>query len=323
MNHSKFIISLDFELIWGVFDKVNFEEKQGYFLSTRKMIPALLKIFDNYGIHATWATVGMLFNRNWEEWIANIPDVQPAYANAKLSAYQFGLKNKDLINDDLCFANQLIQKIIKTPGQEMATHSYSHYYCLEEGQTKESFRSDLEKAISIASVNGIQINSLVFPRNQFNADYLRICSELGIKTVRTNPDNWYWKDTQGDSLKNKIFRTGDAYFGLQDKAYHQNDLNSSDGSVILQKASRLLRPKEGNMMDNLKLKRILGEMSYAAKKGLVYHLWWHPHNFGNDVTGNLDNLKVILDHYKTCKAEFGMQSLTMLELAENVSVSSR
>ncbi|MDR5590567.1 polysaccharide deacetylase family protein [Christiangramia sp. SM2212] len=316
MSKGSLVISLDFEFIWGVFDKVSHVDKETYFLNTRKMIPQLINLLEDYGIHATWATVGMLFNKDWDQWMENIPEVKPDYNNRFLSAYDYGLRYKSEINDNLCFANDLIKRITLGKGQEMATHSYSHYYCLEDGQTDESFRQDLSKAIEIASRSNIEIKSLVFPRNQFNKSYLEICSELGLKTVRTNPSNWYWNDTHGDGLKNKIFRTGDAYIGTFDKSYKSEELISYNDSIVMQKASRLLRPKEGKLLDFLKINRIKKEISYAARNNEIYHLWWHPHNFGNDVVGNLDNLKIILDHFIDCKERYGMHSLNMIEIAE-------
>ena len=37
------VISLDFELLWGVFDVVDFEEKKIYFENTRLVIPKILE----------------------------------------------------------------------------------------------------------------------------------------------------------------------------------------------------------------------------------------------------------------------------------------
>ena len=53
------VISLDFELLWGVFDKVDYKEKETYFKNTRKVIPKILDLFSENDIHCTWATVGM------------------------------------------------------------------------------------------------------------------------------------------------------------------------------------------------------------------------------------------------------------------------
>lgn len=311
-NHGYLVISLDFELLWGIFDKVDYSEKNNYFKNTRKVIPEILQLFSEYQIHSTWATVGMLFNEDWSSWENNIPELVPNYDNEALSAYQFGNKIKTSRTEIFCFAKDIIKQIQSTSNQEIGTHTYSHYYCLEEGQTWNTFKTDLEKSIELANRMGIELKSLVFPRNQFNEDYLKVCYELGIENVRSNPDNWYWMETQNDSLKNKIFRTGDAYMGNNDKSYKLSELKLETEKPLAQKASRLLRPySENKFLNYLKLKRIKSEMTEAAKNDKIYHLWWHPHNFGNHPEENLKDLEILLNHFQLCQEKFGFQSTHM------------
>ncbi len=309
------VISLDFELLWGVFDKVDLKEKETYFKNTRKVIPEILELFSEYKVNCTWATVGMLFNKNWEEWKKATPEILPNYKNNTLSAYNYGNSIYSPETEFYCFARDLIKQIHETAGQEIGTHTYSHYYCLEAGQTLASFKADLEKAIELAKEMGIDLESLVFPRNQFNEAYLKVCYDLGIKNVRSNPTDWYWKNTQNDTLKNKIFRTGDAYLGLNNKSYKSTDLKVEKEKPVSQKASRLLRPYSSNQfLNNLKLRRIKSEMTTAAKNNEIYHLWWHPHNFGNNPDKNIADLREILNHYGNCSDKYGFKSATMKEV---------
>ena len=309
------VISLDFELIWGVFDTVDIKNKSEYFLNTREVIPEILELFKKASIHATWASVGMLFNDNWAEWNYNRSKQDPGYTNSKLSSYLYGERIQEFDFRDICFAPELIEKIYETNGQEMATHTYSHYYCLEEGQGKESFRQDLVQAIAVASKMGIEIKSLVFPRNQIREEYLEICSEIGILNVRSNPDSWYWNDTSKSGLITKIARTADAYIDFGKKTYSYSDLKSTNGLPIKQQASRFLRPVESNsILRKLKIRRIKKEMSYAAKKGEIYHLWWHPHNFGDQPEESLKDLTDLIKHFEILRSKYGFKSLNMREL---------
>ena len=310
MENGALVISLDFELLWGVFDKVDWREKKEYFQNTRELIPKMLRLFEEYEVSCTWATVGMLFNENWDEWNHNIPEILPNYENDKLSAYKYGKSIQNKETEELCFAPELIKRITETPGQEIGTHTYSHYYCLEPGQNIKSFHTDLQKSKHLAESFGVELKSLVFPRNQYNVDYLEACREMGLETVRTNPNVWYWENTQEDSFQRKLFRTGDAYIGLNNKSY--TDIPEIAPGISGQKASRLLRPNSGrNFLDRVRIKRIQSEMSSAAKYNEVYHLWWHPHNFGGKPEKNLLELKVILEHFKTCQNKFGFPSLNM------------
>ncbi|NJW53432.1 polysaccharide deacetylase family protein [Salinimicrobium oceani] len=315
-NNGALVISLDFELLWGIFDKVKPEEKMRYFKSTRLVIPQILEIFKNYEISCTWAVVGMLFNKDWAEWENNKPKILPDYTDRKLSAYDFGESFRKSDNSEMmCFAPELIRKIAATPFQEIGTHTYSHYYCLEKGQTLGAFRDDLETSVSLAKHFNIDLKSLVFPRNQFNEEYLQVCRELGILNVRSNPKNWYWKDTTNNSLKNKIFRTGDAYIGPKNKAYKHSDLVKDKNELMAQKASRLFRPYSPHrVLNNLKVIRIKDEMSEAAKNNKIYHLWWHPHNFGNFPEESLSDLIEIMEHFKFCQKKYDFRSEHMMNV---------
>lgn len=319
MEKGKLIISLDFELLWGVFDKVDYKDKISYFENTREVIPEILKLFSESGIACTWATVGMLFNKDWKDWGTNFPSEIPLYEKAELSAYKYGKKISSVETENLCFAPDLIQQIINTPRQELATHTYSHYYCSEKGQSASAFQADLEKAISMAEKLGVEFRSLVFPRNQLNDDYLKICSEKGIHTVRSNPASWYWEETQNSSFWKKVFRTGDAYFGSNNKSYSISELRKLPGKPLEQPASRLLRPySTNNFLNRLKLKRIKSEMLTAAKKDQVYHIWWHPHNFGEYPRESMLDLREIIDCFHECRNQFGFESLSMRELYSRI-----
>lgn len=317
--HGKFIISLDFELLWGIFDVVDYRSKKQYFLQTKEVIPSILKLFLESKIHATWATVGMLFNHNWKEWQENFPSVLPVYEIPGLSAYNFGNSIKSSATEEYCFAPKLIKQIATTPGQEIATHTYSHYYCLEQGQNEASFTEDLEKAVKKAESIGVELKSLVFPRNQLKEGYLNICAEYGIENVRSNPSSWYWKDAASENIFTKLGRTGDAYFPFGKKSYSLQELQRKKGLPLEQKASRFLRPLEGNpLLRKLKLKKIMSEMETAAKSKEIYHLWWHPHNFGDQPEESMKDLKIIINHFRSLKEKYGLKSLNMAELGTMV-----
>lgn len=61
----------------------------------------------------------------------------------------------------------------------------------------------------------------------------------------------------------------------------------------------------------MKLRRIKREMTYAAKHNRNYHLWWHPHNFGNDIKTNSDQLVEILNHFNVLKEKYNFTSSNM------------
>lgn len=322
-NKGYLIISLDFELLWGVFDLEVYRKNNTYFANTRKVIPKILERFEQYEVHATWAVVGMLFNNGWEEWKTNRPKLIPTYADPALSAYDFGDSIAMQQTENLVFAPDLIQRIKNTQGQEIGTHTYSHYYCLEQGQSEEQFAIDLQKAVEAGQRFNIKIKSLIFPRNQLKREYLKICFNLGIENVRSNPSSWYWQNTRSTSFLTKIARSGDAYFPWGKKSYAIDSMKIKNGMPLEQKASRFLRPADENkLLRKLKLNRILREMTLAAKNKEIYHLWWHPHNFGDRPSESLNDLELILDHFKELQKKYDFQSGTMEDIGKLVFTKS-
>ena len=126
------VVSLDFELRWGVLDKVydNANAYRDNLLSVHENIPWILDLFSERGIHATWATVGALGCDNWEEFEAVRPSLLPAYKNEKMH-YVNNFNQKVDPEGKLYFAPDLVRKIIATPGQELGTHTFGHIYATE------------------------------------------------------------------------------------------------------------------------------------------------------------------------------------------------
>ncbi len=324
MNKSVFIISLDFELHWGGFEKWPLKIYQEYFLNTRKIIPEMLAYFRQYEVHTTWATVGMLFHDSKTSLLDVAPSLKPSYKSPELSAYNFieiegiGLTETE---DPFHFAGSLIKQILAIPFQELSSHTFAHYYCNEPGQTVEQFRADLQAAQISASKYGKKLRSLVFPRNQFNEEYLRACYDEGFIAVRDNPRDWFWniQSTQHESVWKRLNRGMDAYFPIGKKnTYTFESLQHRPGFPICIPASRLLRPYRPKelFLNKVKLVRINSEMERAARNGEIYHLWWHPHNFGDHPHESLQGLKNILDNFSRCRDKYGMRSLSMGEVAE-------
>lgn len=326
MRKGILVVSLDFELHWGGFEKWPLKDYKQYFLNTRDVIPKILVLFQNYEVHATWATVGMLFHESRKSLLSQAPALKPSYDQTALSAYNFiaqqGIGNSEK-DDPFHYAASLVQLIIDTPLQELGSHTFAHYYCNEAGQTIEQFRDDLRAAQQSAMMHGKRLSSLVFPRNQFNEEYLRACYQEGFIVVRDNPRDWFWniQSTQHESAWKRLNRGLDAYLPIGKKnTYSLESLEPRAGLPVCIPASRLLRPYRPKelFLNNMKISRIKAEMSRAARKGEVYHLWWHPHNFGHYPEESMKGLKKILDHFSFCKERYGMESLSMGEVADLV-----
>lgn len=323
MNNGKFVISLDFELMWGVRDKLTVQQYGNNILGVWQAIPKMLVAFEKHNINATFAIVGFLFFDNKKELCQSFPTQLPNYTNTKLSPYTNYLCTiaKTELEDKYHFAPALINEIKKQNNHEIGTHTFSHYYCLEEGQTIKDFEADIVASKMVASKYNINITSLIFPRNQFNESYLEVCKNNGIICYRGNEQSWLYKakNSTDESLFRRAFRLIDAYINLSGHNCYDDDF-LHNGFPINIASSRFLRPyiSKLKILDGFRLQRIKSGMTNAAINNLMYHLWWHPHNFGINQFENFLFLEKILLHYNYLNKKYGFESITMNNLANQI-----
>jgi peptidoglycan/xylan/chitin deacetylase (PgdA/CDA1 family) len=314
-----FVVSLDFELHWGVRDRFTVERYAANLRGAREVIPRMLERFEASGVRASWATVGMLFCESREELLDRMPERLPEYEDPRLSPYtEIRALGADERADPLHFAPSLIRAVAATPGQEVATHTFSHFYCREPGQTVEDFEADLRAAVGVARDAGVELRSIVFPRNQVNHDYLPVCARYGLVAYRGNPAVWM-HDSRSGVAETPLRRAGrllDAYLPLSG-AESRPPGRSRPGGLVDVPANRFLRPRLRPLalLEPRKVRRVLAELSDAALRGGLYHLWWHPHNFGVQQDQHLAQLDAVLERFRLLREETGMRSMTMAEVA--------
>jgi hypothetical protein len=311
--------------MWGVRDSQTKKSYGNNILGVKTAINEMLISFNHYEINVTFAIVGFLFLKNKDEILSRIPKILPNYKNKNLSPYlsinrELGNNEED---DPYFFGSSCIDEIRKFPNHEIATHTFSHFYCMEEGQNIEQFEQDLLYAIEVASNEGVSFKSIIFPRNQVNFEYLDICKRHGIDSYRGNEKSEIYrsKSFENETVFLRIFRFIDSYINLT--GYHCYDTNKIKKSYPFNMpSSRFLRPYSRKLLlfEKLKLLRIKNAMTYAAKNNLVYHLWWHPHNFGVNLDQNMIMLNKILLHYKNLNKKYNFESITMSDLSNKLKI---
>lgn len=310
------VISLDFELHWGIRDHTTVDGYRDNLLGVREAIPALLAEFDRRGIACTWATVGMLMAESKKELLATMPARAPRYGDRRMSPYQ-GLEDigEDERSDPFHFAPSLVRRIVATPRQELGTHTFSHFYMLENGPTLSDFDADLDSARRIAENFGVANKSIVFPRNQFTPEHLPVLRRHGIVAYRSNGRHWAYSARARETSLRRSFRLADTYApltGTRDVPWP----TAHDGLVDVS-ASAFLRPaaRRPNVLARLRLRRLVASMKHAAETHRLFHVWWHPHNFGIRLRENMAFLGELLDAYDQLRRTRSFESLTMGEVA--------
>ncbi len=321
VNNGALIISLDFELFWGILDCEDYRKNLERLLHTRTVVSQLIEIFEKNELRVTWSTVGLLMLAHNED-LKNLKTMikTPGYTDQQLNNYK---KHHELLDennycDRVFFANDLVKQLRDSRYQTVGTHTFSHYYCLEDGQTLEEFDSDLSTAIRIAEKNDLNIRSIVFPRNQYDTAYLNLLKNHTIDIYRGNPDHYIYKTRKKDNLFIRGLHLIDAYFNIAGPMTHP--MPKADEGLYNIKASRFLRPisQKTLFLKKLQLRRIKNEMTYAAKKNEYYHLWWHPHNFSRFTKENFEFLQEIITHFNYLNEVYGFTTESMESYVKKV-----
>ncbi len=319
------VISLDFELYWGMRDCRSVENYGANIRGVHEAIPRLLELFERRRIHATWATVGMLTFRNRAELMSHLDIVRPNYENPALCPYRYieeTLSADDSSSDPLHFGAHLVDLIARTPGQELGSHTFSHYYTLENHIDSAALAADLAASRAALRPWSDSVRSIVFPRNQYDDTVLKVANDAGLTVYRGNENHWAYrpKAWSEQSPAQRVFRLLDTYANLS--GHHLLDWPgpAADGTVNVP-ASRFLRPYSARLaaIDPLKSRRIARGLESAAREKKIYHLWWHPHNMGINIAENLQFLDRILDRFEKLSETEGMISATMGEIADAVA----
>jgi peptidoglycan/xylan/chitin deacetylase (PgdA/CDA1 family) len=314
------VVSLDFELHWGLRDHTSVQDGQQRLRGVWTAIPALLALFADRGIRATWATVGMLMAEDRDELEAHLPKIRPRYADPRLDPYaeleKLGRNEKD---DPFHYAPSLVRQIADTPGQEIGTHTFSHFYTLEAGADLDAFVADLGAARALAARRGLSLRSIVFPRNQYGEAHLRLLPGLGIRSYRGASTGAFYRPapTQAESRSRRALRLLDTYLPLTGHNV-RHPVRHSHAAVVNVPSSRFLRPYSPSLrhLEPIRLRRIELGLQAAASTGGDYHLWWHPHNHGVHLAENLSFLCRVLDKFESLRHTHGMTSVNMSDRVE-------
>ena len=311
------VLSLDFELFWGMQDVRSLDSYKANILGAREAIPRLLCLLEKHEIHATWATVGFIFAQDAEEALRYAPEPaqRPTYTNPARSCYRL-FDDRELLakEADCFFAPEIVRKISETPGMEIGAHTFSHFYCCEKGQTTEQFAADMRALRRIAQDKGYDLKSVVLPRNNSLPEYTGVLSELGFTSFRDLENNWIY-DKIKPVLLMRMLNLMDVYLPLTGQGGYTPKKEQGIWNLM---GSRMYKPffRPLFFMEKLKLHRIKRQMLHAAKHGLVFHLWWHPHNIGARTDWHLAQLEEIFSYYDTLRKQYGMRSMNMREMAD-------
>jgi len=300
------VISLDFELRWGMHDRLGFDmdRYRANLEGAKQAVLDLLELFATHKIRATWACVGALGCADWHEYFRRAPRHPPQYEESKFLVKQ---EYADMDpKGDLHFAPEILDRIRLTPGQELGTHTFSHLFLRESGIHPRDLENDLSSVSSLwAERFDLVPQSLVFPRNQHA--FLDVVRASKIKIWRGNPRLWYYEcnNSHTNRLLPRSLRLKDSL-----NPFLRLSCPLEEDTT---RAALFLRTDIPQALWILHKARIQRELD-TLRAAEIFHLWWHPENLGVDTKKRLARVSEILDMIarrviRTNLVSHGMQDL--------------
>ena len=319
LDKAVFVISLDTELAWGSFDRNGLRAYGRYYSQVRTIVDQLLGLFERYEIKATWAIVGHLFlrrcSRNGE---ANHNHVlQPSY-----SWYPQGWLSQDpyssVETDPFFYAPDVIDKIVVSrQDHEIASHTFTHAILGDPECSRKVAYSQLQECRKLARDKGIDLVSVVFPRNSIG--HLDVLCELGFVSFRGVEQNWY-SALNSASTASKSCRYLDKLMAFTPPCYKEFTcyrMTTAQPCLVDVPAS-MFYPPYGGLWNLVGLSRRVSQarkgIVEAVRKRALFHLWFHPFNLASSPL-LLEGLEEVLASVSKEVKAGNIESLTMAETA--------
>jgi hypothetical protein len=189
-----FVISADFELAWAW--RYSKTSKEPLKLAVEKArqerenVPVFIKMFEDYNIPITWATVGHLFldgcKKGDHDWMRRIPHFDNHWLFDKGDWYDYD-PCSDYKKAPEWYAPDLLEMIMKSKvNHEIGSHSFSHLHFRDQVCPPDAADDDIKACVSIAKKWGIELKSMVFPGGT-NGNYQALLKH-GFTNYRQNSE---------------------------------------------------------------------------------------------------------------------------------------
>ena len=307
-----FVLSLDFEGMWG---SLGSRDVAGFAQRTQNLelvLNRLIDLIEKYQIHCTWAIVGALACSSPEQ-VLKMMDYDITYPQWDTTLSDF-IKTT---GSGAFYFERIVDRISKCNYQEIGSHTFTHSYFLDSAINCELAEKELALSRKVLEKYTSKVDTVVFPRNQFNKDYLPVLEKTGYSVCRSNPNRFFMGKKHLRKI-HSLLEFANCYFPLSRKVCFSNEKIQENHNIITVPYSFFLRFYDSrfSILEPLKIRRIKCVMTKASKQGKTVHLWFHPHNLGEDVERNFNMLEEVFHHFKELNMHFGMDSMTIREIAD-------
>jgi peptidoglycan/xylan/chitin deacetylase (PgdA/CDA1 family) len=318
LDRGVFILSLDFELIWGTLDLFGTKGYAAACRAERAIIPRLLELLAAHRVSATWCVVGHLFLDRCGPWEGRPhPEVvrpRHAWQPADWLGQDPG---GDEASQPLFFGRGLVEAVRACAApQEIGAHSFSHVIYGDAGCSREAAESDLAACVSAARALGLELRSFAFPRNRVG--HLDLLPRWGFTSFRGPGPRWYEREESP---------------GWRARLAHLFDVvrAAAPPTVLPERSPEGLWNIPGSMIHfpmhgvrrlvpvSRRVARAVKGLDAAAREARIFHLWFHPTNLADRADAMLAGLDSILGHASRLRSQGRLEVLPMCELAARLA----
>jgi peptidoglycan/xylan/chitin deacetylase (PgdA/CDA1 family) len=313
-----FVVSLDFELIWGTVDLFGPEAfRRDCEVEREVVIDRLLEIFREFEVPATWCVVGHLF--------LGACTMQDGRKHPEIVPPSHAWRRGDWFADDPCEADEgasiflgksLVEKIRGCPiPQEIGSHSFSHAVFGDPGCSRATATSELTECVRLARDMGLELQSFAFPRN--SVGHLDVLREHGFTSYRGPEPTWY----HVRALPGPIQRLAHLWDVLTAATPPVTLPEETTSGLYNLPGSMIYFPTHGfrrHIPRALRVKRAVKGLRAAAREKRVFHLWLHPTNVASRTDETLAGLRQVFEEARRLRDDDALAFSSMSGLVELV-----
>ena len=260
MTTAKLLISLDFELGWGVAESGQWREREeaGVYRVLRPAIRRLLDALDSYDAKVIWAIVGGMLQKRSEGEFDHLPGALAQALRTFVSeADGESVDARDLM--DMVEASRTRHQI--------ASHSYSHARFSYPGYDLAGKTQDLKLSCDAMRERGHEIDALVFPINH-SGDYEALAAN-NFRIARVSPDEPRFASVR--PLNKFYYRTIATPPPVVERTNAQGIVEHAGSLLFLWPEGRV-----SGVRRHFVARRARQGLHHVAEHGGSMHLWFHP-----------------------------------------------
>lgn len=306
----QFVISIDLEMSWGAVHHGSPHDDSPYRLE-REVVEDVLDLMAEFGITATWATVGHLFLSQCHR-DRNIPHpqiVRPDYPWLDGDWYDLD-PGSSLEAAPTWYGSDLVEMIRTCPvPQELGSHSFAHVIAGDPGCSREAFAADIDAAVNVAADAGVILRSFVYPRNSIG--HLDVLEEAGFLTYRGATPPTVRRGGWLGSIESAVQM-------IRPTTTFRPELQ---GGLVNIPHTYLFDPgsKNAQRLGTAGWSRLVQRrLRHAIRTESLFHMWFHSHNLATDM-GRAHT--AMADLFRLARAEIdqgNLVNLTMGDMAQQM-----